>query len=107
MATKFDIKEVSDGMLSALREHTGKGWSKFKSVVREFDELNADRLGMLAAEHLSGNINKEEFEQRLEDEKLMLEAQLNALNVIAKAAVQNAVNAAFDVLRDAVYSALP
>jgi len=102
-----ELSEILEGMLMALQKETGKGWKKIRAVSEEFAASNRERLQMIAKLHLEGELNEEEFTIRMEDEKLMLEAQLNALKVLSKATVQKAVNAAFKVFNDAIKSILP
>ncbi|GEM_PF-4184060 len=73
------------------------GWSKMKSVEQQFKTSNEERLKMIAELRITGELNQQEFLSRLNDEKLQLEAQLNALSVLSKATMKNSVNAAIDV----------
>ncbi|MFN0256746.1 hypothetical protein [Pedobacter ureilyticus] len=99
---KFEIGGILEEMLLALRKETGKGWKQIRVVSEQFAELNKDRLQLIAELRLDNELTEEEFLARLEDEKLMLEVQLNTLKVLTKAVVQKAVNAAFKILGDAV-----
>ena len=107
MATPFDITEVSNKMLSAARESVGDGWKKSDSVFREFTRNNAERMAMLADLCAAGEITQEQLDLRLKGEKDMLEAQLNALNVIAASTVQKTVNSVFDILTKAICAVIP
>ena len=55
---------------------------------------------------ITNKLSQEDFESRLEDEKLILEAELNAVAVVSKAITQNAVNSAINILRIAVNAVL-
>ena len=77
-------------MLSAVQGETGNGWKKVKAVAEQFAVSNEKRLKMIADLRISGEIDDKEFEKAINDEKDMLEAQMNAL-VISKAIVQKVV----------------
>jgi len=104
METEIDV--LLDGMLSAIQNEAGKNWGKVQGTARQILENAKARLGLLTEFRLTNQITQAEFESRLEDEKLMLEAGLNTLAVLTKVAVQNAANAAFGVLLKAVEVAL-
>jgi hypothetical protein len=103
----FDIKETCTKMLGAVKQETGNGWKKIKEVAENFASANEERLKMIADLRISGELNHEDFLKRIEDDKLVLEAQMNALKVIAEAMVQKAVNAAFEIFQKAVMAVLP
>lgn len=60
-----------------------------------------------AREFIDNELTKEKFEPYLEDEKLVLEAELHAIAVISKAIAQKATNAAIDVLKKTIKSIIP
>lgn len=98
----IDLEKTLGLMLQALEKEVGAGRKKFLLVSEEFLASNKERFEMIAKLRLDGELTEDEFVDRLNDEKMMLEAQLNTLRVLAKAAVQKAVNAAFGIFEDTV-----
>jgi hypothetical protein len=99
---KFDINQIVNDMLAAIRGVVADNWDEVKTVATEFLKRRKDRLQMIAELRISGELTQEKFESRMNDEKLIAEAELNAIGVISKAIAQKAVNAAMDVLSKAV-----
>jgi hypothetical protein len=102
----FDIKAVLADMTSAMKGTVGDNWEEVKSVADQFLERSKERLELLAQLRITGDLTQEKFESRLLDEKLIAEAELNALQVISKAAAQKAAVAAMDVVSNAVQKAI-
>ncbi len=102
----FDISKVLTDMLSAIKGEVVENWDEVKPVSNQFLLNRKDRLGLLAQLRIDGELSQEKFESRLNDEKLIVEAELNAIAVISKAIAQNAANAAIDVLSKAVKAAV-
>jgi len=104
METEIDV--LLDDMLSAIKNETGKNWGRVQGTASQILENAKARLELLTEFRLTNQITQKEFESRLEDEKHMLEAGLNAMAVLTKVVVQNAANAAFKVILKAVDFAL-
>jgi len=102
----FNINEVSSDMLLAIKGVAEDSWPSVKSTAAQFLQNRKERLELLAELRIKGEINQEKFESRLLDEKLILEAELNALAVLSKAIAQNAANAAIEILEKAVATAI-
>lgn len=103
---KFDINEVLAQMAGAIKGVIGENWSAVITVTNQFLQNRKERLELLASLRISGEISQKKFESRLQDEKLIAEAELHAIAVISKAMAQKAANAAIKVLEDAVKIAL-
>lgn len=99
---EFDINEVLSEMLSAVKGTVEDNWDEVKSVANEFLQRRKERLELLAELTLTGDLPLEKLKSRLEDEKLLLEAELHAIAIISKAIAQKAANAALDVLYKAI-----
>jgi len=99
---KFDINQTVNDMLAAIKGVVADNWDEVKTVASEFLKRRKDRLQMIAELRISGELTQEKFESRLNDEKLIAEAELNAIGVISKAIAQKAANVAMDVLSKAV-----
>lgn len=102
----FDINTVLSEMGSVVKDTVSANWDETRSVTTRFLQNRKERLKLLAQLRIDGDLSEEKFKSRLEDEKLVLEAELNALEVISKAIAQNAANAAIDVLEKAVFKAI-
>lgn len=103
---KFDINEVIAQMSGAVKDTVSENWSDAKSATSQFLTNRKERLALIAELRLTGDLTQEKFESRLNDEKLILEAELHAVAVITKAIAQKAANAAIDVLTKAVSTVL-
>jgi len=102
----LDINKVMADVLSVLKGTVEKNQDKVESVAKQFVLQNKDTLLMIAQLRLSGELSDEEAKSRIEDQKLVLEAQFNALQVISKAIAQQAANAVLDVLEKAAVAAV-
>lgn len=99
---EFNINAVLGDMLASMKNEVGKNWNKVETPAKQMLDNRKSRLVMLAKFRISNELTDEEFKSRLEDEKLLAEAELNALEVLSKVVAQNAVNAALEVLAKAV-----
>lgn len=104
---KFDINETVAQMLGAIKTTVGENWPEVKSAMNVFLQNRRTRMELLADFRIRKLISEEEFESRLEDEKLMLNSELHVIAIISKAMAQQAANAAIDILRKAVTALLP
>lgn len=102
MPLNFDINGTLADMLGAVKTTVKDNWNEVKGPASQFLQNRKERLQLLTELRLSGDISNKKFLSRLEDEKLVLEAELNAVAVITKAIAQRAANAAIDVLQGAV-----
>jgi len=102
----ININEVLADMLSAIKGTVEGNWKKVESTVNQFMQNRKESLELLVQLRIDNEIDQEEFDSRLEDEKLVMEAELNALAVLSKAIAQNAANAAITILEKAVKAAI-
>ncbi|MCL4483227.1 MAG: hypothetical protein M1445_11590 [Bacteroidetes bacterium] len=102
----FDINGVLADMASAMKGAVGDNWEKVKPTADLFLQRKKERLELLAELRITGELSPEKFESRLQDEKLVAEAELNAVSVISKATAQRAANAAMEVVGKAVATAI-
>lgn len=103
---KFDINEVIAEMTAAVKDAVGDNWNEVLGVTNQFLNNRKQRLELLAELRITGDISKKRFESRLNDEKLVAEAEFQAIAVISKAIAQKAANAAIEVLENAVKTAI-
>jgi len=102
----IDINAVVSDMLSAIKGTVEGNWKKVESTVNQFLQNRKERLQLLVQLRIDNEIDQDEFDSRLADEKLIIEAELNALAVLSKAIAQNAANAAIAILQKAVKAAI-
>ena len=102
----FDISKVFADMLSAVTGTVGENCEEIKTVTKQFLQQNKERLELIAELRITGELPQDKFESRLNDQKLILEAQFQAITVISKAIAQKAANAAIDVFTKAVKAAV-
>ncbi|MDD5185795.1 MAG: hypothetical protein PHS84_11100 [Paludibacter sp.] len=98
----IDINKVIADMLAAIKGTVVDKHEKIESIAKQFLIQNKETLLLIAELRISGELDDEDFKSRMEDQKLVLEAQFNALQVISKAIAQQAANAAIDVLEKAI-----
>ncbi|MBK8065289.1 MAG: hypothetical protein IPK29_15540 [Betaproteobacteria bacterium] len=104
MALDFD--KVFDDMLGAAAGVLSAEWPKVKACVEGAFKREREALEGIARARLKGEIGDEDAKSQLEDEKLVLEAELLVCKVQGKVAAQQAVNAAIGVLAAAIKGAL-
>lgn len=107
MPIDFDIQATFDQMLDITKKSAGESGKAAKSVAENFLRNRRDRLELLTELRLAGDLDEAKFASRLEDEKLILEAELNALAVFSKSTAQNVAQSAINIFQSAVVKALP
>lgn len=107
MPVDFDLKDTFDEMLAGAKQAAGDGGKEAKGVASRFLKNRKERLQLLAELRLAGDLNDEKFRSRLEDEKLILEAELKAMAVISKSTAQNTAQSVINIFQSAVVKALP
>ncbi|MFZ4549851.1 MAG: hypothetical protein ACOYN4_20550 [Bacteroidales bacterium] len=102
----LDINAVFADMLSAVKGTVSNNRDKVETIAKQFLAQNKETLQLITGLRISGELSDEEFKSRLQDQKLVLEAQFNALEVVSKAIAQQVANAAIDVLEKAVIAVI-
>lgn len=102
----FDINEVIADMAGAIRGEVGDAWSEVKPTANQFLNARKNRLELLAELTIAGDLTEEQLRLRLKHEELLAEAEFHAIAVITKAIAQRAANAAMDILKSAVNTAI-
>jgi len=103
---KVNTNDVILEMLAAIKGTVSENWEEVKTTANQFLQRRKARMELLAETLEKGEITPARFKSRLEDEKLLLEAELNAMAVISKAIAQKAANAAIDVFEKAILAAI-
>lgn len=102
----LNIDETLNQMLGAIKGETKNNWEAIKDTAGGFMQAKKERLELLSSLRLQNEINEDFFQQRLAEEKDILESEMHAMRVINKVAAQKAANAAMDVLQKAVQTAI-
>ena len=102
MPLEFDFKKTMDEILETSLKTAGKAGEEAKGVAKKFFENRKERLKLLAELRIDGELSEKRFIGRMEDEKLLLEAELNALAVLTKAKAQQVANGAMNMLQNSV-----
>jgi len=101
----MDFKDTLEKMLAAARIAAGVHWNDVRDyLAKEFAEAKKEAAA-IALEVAAGTKTPEQAKIELQSVKDSLEDVRLALTVEAKAAAQDAINAALEVLRSAVNSA--
>lgn len=102
----FNIDQVLTDMARSLVSTTAKKGKKTMDQAVSFLEARKYRLERLAQRRIQGTIGEDVFQQALQDEQEVMQAELIAMKIAAKATAQSAVNGAMAVLEKAVKTAL-
>ena len=102
----FDLssvfKDMAQSAAGVLKDESGAVSQDVLKVLQN----NKDSIAELVEARTNGDLDQEEFENELAREKLVMEAELITLEIMAKSAVQKAMNAAIDTLKSALVAAI-
>jgi hypothetical protein len=97
-----DWKDVfKDAVAAATGKLEARG-AEASEYMKEVAAAHKKSLESLLAAFVDGQIDKETMESELADEKRIVQAELLAVRAIGKKAAQDAANAFFDVLENAL-----
>jgi hypothetical protein len=102
----FDSSDTLKEMVAAVEDVVAGEWPKIKDCAQDALKDQEDALDEIAAARVKGDITEEEMQSQLEDERVTFQAALLACEVKAKATAQQAANAAFKVLEQAIRACL-
>ena len=101
-----DISNLFNDMAQSAASVLGDEADTAGQSVMRVLQNNKDSLAELIEARASGDIDQDEFESELAREKLVMEAELITLEILARSAVQKAMNAAMDTLKSALVAAI-
>ena len=102
----FDIDAVKRDMTRAIKsavEDDVGDIGEYADIIVENQQQSLQELGEAL---VAGDISEDEFNSELEREKRVVEAELMTVQLMTRAAAQDAVNAAIDEFVEAVEAAL-
>jgi hypothetical protein len=102
----FDINEAMAQMVGAVKQIVKDDWKNISGELTDILQRRKERLALLAELFIKGELTEKRFLSRLEDEKLIFEAEIHAIAVMKKAVAQKAANAAIKVVSDMAKAAL-
>ncbi|MBS1781118.1 MAG: hypothetical protein JST70_17460 [Bacteroidetes bacterium] len=102
----FDVDTVGQDMLVAIKGVLLDRWAASQEAIETFLEGQKKRLKLIADARIEGEIDDEFVEERLSEEKILLQSEMAAIRVISVAAAQQAANAAVGIIQKAIKTAL-
>ncbi|MBL6996652.1 hypothetical protein [Desulfobacula sp.] len=102
----FNIEQTITGMLDAAKGVFAGEWPMIKDDMKRVLEDEKNALRDIAEARLRGDINDEELEEQLKDEKVAFQAGLSMVSASTKATIQRAIDAVSDVFWTAVKTAI-
>jgi|694.fasta_scaffold03506_3 hypothetical protein len=93
-------------MLGALEQQLGNDWPRMKDAAHSLLQQRKSRLAKLAELYSSGELDKKFLKQRLKEEEILLQSELNALAIVSIATLRRATKAAFRVLTQSILRAI-
>jgi len=98
----FDIEQVLQNMAGAISSTVNSGDANIKAFAKTILDNEKQSLKELGEARLLMQITDVVFNQEIDREKQVVEAQLLTLQIMTKALAQQAVNAAIDVFTKAI-----
>jgi hypothetical protein len=102
----IDINAILQSALGAATDAVKKNAPQVEDFLREIAKGHEAAIKSLARAFADGDIDKQTFEDEMDDEGKTLEAELQAIAVVTKAIAQRAINAFRDALVDGVLAAV-
>ena len=102
----FDLNKTLEDMLAATKAVFADEWPNVKDDMQRVLNDEKEALKDIAEARIRGEINDEELEEQLKDEKEAFEAGLSMVSASSKAKIQHALNAASEVFWNAVRAAI-
>jgi hypothetical protein len=102
----FDINTIINNMKNAAAGAVKDELEDIPAYLNQIFENEKEALKNLAEARLAGEISDKEFQNELTREKKVLEAEMLTISIMTKAVAQKAINAAMNVLVDAVRLAI-
>ena len=102
----FDLNQVLEQMTAAMEQVVKDKWHLVKDTTAGFMRDHKERLEMMSSMRLNGEIDEAFFEERMNDEKAILQSELSAMAILSASIAEQAANAALHVLMKAVTAAV-
>ncbi len=102
----LDVGELASGMIGAFKGELSDKWPDVKEYAETEAKKLAENFAMIERMKLSGEINAEQARLHHDIQKNATRAVLLAVEGLGLIAVEQAINAAMNVLKDTVNGAL-
>jgi HAMP domain-containing protein len=103
MLPTMDWTTITQNMLGAMEEQLRTDW---KEAAQTLLQQRQARLAKLAELYSSGALDKKFLKQRLKEEEILLQSELNALAIVSISTLRRAMKAAFRVLTQSILRAI-
>lgn len=102
----FSLEQTFKDMLEAAKRVFAEEWPMVKDNMKRVLDDEKEALKEIAEARLRDEIDDEELEEQLKDEKEAFQAGLSMVRVSTKATIQRAIDAASEVFWNAVKAAI-
>lgn len=102
----MDWTTITQNMLGAMEEQLGTDWPRMKEAAQTLLQQRQARLAKLAELYSSGALDKKFLKQRLKEEEILLQSELNALAIVSISTLRRAMKATFRVLTQSILRAI-
>jgi len=102
----IDFGALVKQMVGAIKGSLSKDWAEAKPYAEKESKAFAENIKLIAKLKLEGKINEEKAKLHIEIQKNSMRIVLLAIEGLGILAVENAINAALDVIRSTVNTAL-
>jgi len=102
----LDVKVLSIKMLEAFKGKLSEKWPDVKEYAKTESKKLAENFVLIERLKISGEITEEQAKLHVEIQKNATRAVLLTIEGLGLIAVEEAINAAMDVLRDTINTAL-
>ncbi len=102
----IDERELASAMFEAFKGKLTEKWPEVKDYAEAESKKLAESLAMIEKLKLAGEINEEQAKLHLEIQKNATRTVLLTIEGLGIIAVEQAINAAMSVLKEAVNTAL-
>ena len=102
----IDVGAIGKSMLDAAGASIGKDFPKVRDYFESETKAMAERIAMIAKQVADKSISEERAKQHLAFQKTIWEMSLLTVKGLSQLAIESALNAALDVVKTAVNTAI-
>lgn len=103
----IDLEAVIGQMTAAAGNELSEGKAEIQAELKKILQNEKDSLEILKEGITNGDIPLDEFKEEVDREKLVVQAELLTVKIMAKATAEKAINSAFQVFKDVVIASVP
>jgi Asp-tRNA(Asn)/Glu-tRNA(Gln) amidotransferase B subunit len=102
----FDVDKIAQNMISAAKGVVDEKWPATREYFESESKMYAQRLASVAKMYANGIISEKRAKEHIALQNEAWETTLLAINGLSQILVEEALNAAIKVIRDAVNKAI-